>query len=88
MAYIVDLVIIMQMIFIISESRADGIVKPREVEDVLKRFEADLRRDVHRDIKEFVEEMGVFNAIMRKDIVFEKIVNLIDHHRVRGEEST
>ena len=87
MAYIVDLIIIMEMIFIISESRADGVVTPREVEDILKHFEADRRNNVHQDIKQFVEEVGVFNAIIGKDIVFEKIVNLIDHHRVRGEDT-
>ena len=87
MAYIVDLIIIMQMIFVISESRADGVVKPEEVEDVLNHFEAEWCSSVHRNIRQFVEEVGVFNAVMGKDIVFEKIVNLIDHHRVRGEDT-
>jgi len=87
MAYIVDLIIIMQMIFVISESRADGVVKPEEVDDVLNRFEAARRNDVHQDIKEFVVEMGVFNAIIGKDIVFDKIVDLINHHRVMGEDT-
>ena len=87
MAYIVDLIIIMEMIFVISESRVDGVVTSREVEDILKRFEADRCNGVHQDIKQFVEEVGVFNAIIGKDIVFEKIVNLIDHHRVRGEDT-
>ena len=40
MAYIVDLIIIMQMIFVISEARLDGVVKPEEVEAILSRFEA------------------------------------------------
>jgi hypothetical protein len=35
MAYIVDLIIIIQMIFVISEARSDRVVKPAEVEDVL-----------------------------------------------------
>lgn len=54
----------MQMIFIISESRADGVVKPEEADDVLKHFEAVQRNDVHQDIKGFVAEVGVFNAII------------------------
>ena len=63
MAYIVDL-IIMQMIFIISEGRADGVVKPEEVENVLKDFGADQRSRVHREIKKFVREMGVLKAVV------------------------
>ncbi len=88
MAYIVDLTIIMQMIFVISQGRADGVVTPKEVEDVLKSFEDDQRSSVHRDIKQFVRQTSVFKAVVDKDIVFEKMVNLIDHYRVRGEGST
>jgi hypothetical protein len=36
MAYIVDLTIIMQMVFIISEGRADGVVKPRKLKVSLR----------------------------------------------------
>ena len=74
MAYIVDLIIIMQMIFIISQGRADGVVTREEVEGVLKDFEANQRRKVHRDIRKFVREEGVFKG---KDIVLEKMVELI-----------
>jgi hypothetical protein len=89
MAYIVDLTIIMQMIFVISQARADGVVKPEEVEDVLKRFEADQRIGVHQDIKAFVRQMGVIKAvILGKDVVLDKMVTLIDNYRVRGEDST
>ena len=88
MAYIVDLTIIMQMIFVISQARADGVVKPEEVEDVLKRFAADQRIGVHQDIKEFVREMGVFKAVVGKDIVLEKMVDLIDNYRIKGGDST
>ena len=77
MAYIVDLIIIMQMIFIISEGRADGVVKPEEVESVLKDFGANQRSRVHREIKKFVREMGVLKAVVGKDIVLEKMVELI-----------
>ncbi len=86
MAYIVDLTIIMQMIFVISQGRADGVVRPEEVEDVLKRFEVDQRSSVHRDIKQFVRQMSIFKV--GRDVVFEKIVNLIDHYRVKEEDGT
>jgi len=86
MAYIVDLTIIMQMIFVISQARADGVVKPEEVEDVLKRFETNQRIDVHQDIKQFVRQMGVLKAVVGKDVVLEKMVNLIDNYRVKGED--
>jgi hypothetical protein len=81
MAYIVDLIIIMQMIFILSEGRPDGVVKREEVEDVLKRFEDDHCNDVHEEIRTFVRETGVFNAVMGKDTVFEKVVELIGRYR-------
>jgi len=80
MAYIVDLIIIMQMNFIISEARPDGVVKPEEVEDVLNRFETN-----HQEIRQFVREMGVLKAVIGKDV---KIVNLIDHYRTNGEDNT
>ena len=81
MAYIVDLIIIMQMIFVISEARPDGVVKPEEVEDVLRRFEANQCTNVHEDIRRFVRDMGVFKAVRGKDIVFDKMVELIDSNR-------
>jgi len=74
MAYIVDLVIIMQMIFIISQGRADGVVTREEVEGVLKDFETNQRSRVHQDIRKFVREEGVFKG---RDIVLEKMVELI-----------
>ena len=74
MAYIVDLIIIMQMIFIISQGRVDGVVTREEVEGVLKDFEANQRSRVHRDIRKFVREEGVFKG---RDIVLEKMVELI-----------
>ena len=81
MAYIVDLIIIMQMIFLISEGRQDGVVKREEVEEVLKRFEDNHCNDVHEEIRTFVRETGVFSAVMGKDTVFDKVVELIDQYR-------
>jgi hypothetical protein len=81
MAYIVDLIIIMQMIFVISEARPDGVVKHEEVEEVLKRFEENHCNDVHEEIRKFVREMGVLKAVRGKDIVFDKMVELIDDNR-------
>lgn len=81
MAYIVDLIIIMQMIFFISEGRPDGIVKREEVDEVLKRFENDHCNDVHEEIRTFVQDTGVFNAVMGKDTVFDKVVELIGRYR-------
>jgi len=78
----------MQMIFVISEARPDGVVKPDEVEDVLNRFEANQCNDVHQEIRQFIREMGVLKAVVGKDIIFEKIVNLIDHYRAKGEDNT
>ena len=88
MAYIVDLIIIMQMIFIISERRENGVVTPKEVENVLKDFEVNQRGSVHREIRQFVDQLGVSKAIVGKDLVLEKIEELIDNHRVRGESNS
>jgi hypothetical protein len=88
MAYIIDLIIIMQMIFVISEARPDGVVKPEEVEDVLNRFEANQCNDVHQEIVQFTWDMSVLKAVIGKDVVFEKIVNLINHYRAEGEDNT
>jgi hypothetical protein len=77
MAYIIDLIIIMQMIFKISEGRTDGVVKPEEVEGVLKDFGDNQRSRVHHEIRKFVREMGVLKAVVGKDIVLEKMVELI-----------
>ena len=67
----------MQMGFIISEGRADGVVKPNQAEGVLKDFGDSQRSKVHRDIKKIVQEMGVLKAIVGKDIILEKVVKLI-----------
>jgi len=88
MAYIVDLIIIMQMIFLISEGRQDGVVKREEVEEVLRRFEDTHCNDVHEEIRTFVQETGVFNAVMGKDTVFDKVVELIDQYRAVQQPSS
>ena len=46
-----DLIIIVRMIFVISEERPDRIVRPEEVEDVLTRFETDHSNHIHADIR-------------------------------------
>ena len=73
----------MQMIFIISQGRADGVVTREEVEGILKDFEANHRSRVHRDIRKFVWEEGLFKG---KDIVLERMVELIDQSLTPLEE--
>ena len=51
--------------------------KTQEAEGVLKGFGDNQRRQVHRDIKNFVREMGVLKAVVGKDIILEKAVELI-----------
>jgi len=77
----------MQITFVISEARPDGVVKPKEVEEVLSRFEATWCNEVHQEIREFIREMGVLKAVVGKDIAFENIMNLIDHYRAKGEDN-
>jgi len=63
------------------------MVKPKEVEEVLSRFEATWCNEVHQEIREFIQEMGILKAVVGKDIVFENIMNLIDHYRAKGEDN-
>ena len=72
MAYIVDLIIIMWTIFFISKARPDRVVRPEEVEDVLRQFEANQCDDIHTDIRSFVQEMSVLKAIWGKGHYFQK----------------
>ena len=88
MAYIVDLIIIMQMIFAISVARPDGVVTREEVENVLKNFKDNHCNDVHDEISTFVQNTGVFSALTGKDTVFEKVVELIDRYRAPQPSSS
>ena len=88
MAYIVDLIVIMKMIFVISDARIDGVVTPEEVENVLDRFETNKCSGIHVEITEFVREMGALKAAGGNDIVFEKMVELIDGCGRKAEDST
>ena len=54
------------------------VVRPEEVVDVLRHFEANQHNEIHADIRAFIQEMSILEAIQRKDIVFEKMVGLID----------
>jgi len=52
----------------------------------LKCFEVDQCSDVYQDIRQFVQETGVVDTVMGKDIVFDEILKLIDHYQARGEK--
>ena len=60
------------------ETKPAGVVRPEEVVDVLRRFEANQRNEIHADIRTFIQEMSILEAVERKDIVFEKMAGLID----------
>jgi hypothetical protein len=88
MAYIVDLIIIIRTIVVISEAR-HKFVWPEEIEDVLRRFEANQRNEIHAEIRSFVQEMGVLQAIAGpKAIVLEKMVELVDSRGASAEDSS
>jgi len=83
MAYIVNLIVIMRMIFFISDARIDGVVKFMEIDYVLDFFETNQRSDIHTEIGVFVRDLGAFTAVRANDIVFKKMVELIDYHGER-----
>jgi len=71
MAYIVDLIIIMQIIFVISEARPDGVVKLEEVEDILNRFEANQCNDVQQEISNLFGKW-VYSRLLEARMWFSK----------------
>ena len=83
MAHIVNLIVIMRMIFFISDARKDGVVKFMEIDYVLDFFEANQCSDIHAEIGVFVRDLGAFTAARVNDIVFRKMAELIDHHGER-----
>jgi hypothetical protein len=83
MAHIVNLVVIMRMIFIISDARTDGVVKFWEIDYVLDFFETNQCSDIHTEIGTFIRDLGAFTAVSVNDIVFKKMVELIDYHGER-----
>jgi len=80
MECIVDLIVIMRMIFFISDARTDGIVRHKEVDNVLDIFETNLLSDIHAEIEVFVRDLGAFTVARVNDIVFKKMLELIDNH--------
>lgn len=74
MAYIVDLVVILSLLFKESE---ESPISEKRVKAAIIKFGHYAKNDVHSKIRQFVADHGVFKAIVQRDVVFEKIVALI-----------
>lgn len=82
MAYIIDLVIIMYLVF-----NLDGPVTREQVRETVDTFQSQTKDIVHAEIRDFVSRRGVVEIFVNRDDVFEKIVELICQHTVSSEAS-
>ena len=78
--YIVDLTVIMDGIFRV----AAGDMSPERALLILDRHEKSGRRDViHRDVRSFITEaFSLRSSVPGKDLVLERIIDLIKQHCV------
>jgi len=85
MGYIVDLTVILDGIFRI----AAGDMSPNHAQQVLERHIRSGNRDaIHRDIRSFITEtFAIRFSVPQKDLVLERIIDLIKQFCVPPSES-
>ena len=78
--YVVDLTVIMDGIFRV----AAGDMAPKQALQIVNRHERSGRRDaIHRDIRSFIAEaFAIRFSVPGKDLVLERIIDLIKQHCV------
>ena len=78
--YIVDLTVIMDGIF----RKAAGDMSPERALVMVDRHEKSGRRDaIHRDVRSFIAEIfSIRSSVPGKDLVLERIIDLIKQHCV------
>jgi len=74
-SYIIDLTVILDGIFRV----AAGDMSPKHAQDVLERHVGSGHRDaIHRDVQNFITEaFGLRFSVQQKDLILEKIIDLI-----------
>lgn len=72
MAYIVDLVIILHMVFMTGQP-----VQMANVTSTIQKYKDERRNRVHHDIRIFVENSGTWKMVREKDKVFIEMKRLI-----------
>ena len=82
MAYIVDLICVMQVIFLLASGRGDP-VKPAIVFHALRAYETP-RKVVHLCVNDFDGKLGVL--LGGRQLVLDKIETLIWHHSIADHE--
>ncbi|TDL22677.1 hypothetical protein BD410DRAFT_748466 [Rickenella mellea] len=85
MAYIVDLTLVMQNLFwLVSDSELH--VSRRFIKLAFKAYsESKAKPHVHYDIDRHVKEANIF-VLVDRDSALDKIIELIDHHRIESAE--
>ena len=79
MGYIVDLAVILDDI---SRTNAGSVSVDAAQSAINRQIEYDRRDRIHRDIHIFVNETFANFTVMQRDLVLEKIVNLITQYCV------
>jgi hypothetical protein len=78
MGYIVDLIMVVQLLFSVVASNQLPITR-RLINITIKAYnDSIVKAQVHIDIQDHVNKAGVFNHA--KDVTFSKIVDLIESH--------
>jgi len=80
MAYIVDLTIVIHRLFEKSRLSGSAALTPAVADEVMRSFsESAEKRVIHFELRSFAEDQGGFQA-MKEDVVFDKIVDLIEKY--------
>lgn len=86
MAYIVDLMVIMDILFTLGQKKSS--VSQDDVTDAITIFERQHKDAIHRQIREIALDLAIPKAIMDRDIVCQHIVALINTHTKDSQPQT
>jgi hypothetical protein len=81
MGYIVDLSLVLNILFwLIHDRGTSHAVSQQDVAQALKYYTSSLSEGVHRQIRSFVQNLGIIERV-RRDHVLDEVVQLINTHR-------
>lgn len=79
MAYVVDLILVMQLLFLVLAGEKTKISMPLIPRVVEVYRDSDVKAAVHARIKKYVTEPGALNR-MGRDQAFDTIAGLLEHY--------
>jgi len=81
MGYIVDLSLVLNILFwLVHDQGTSHAVSQQDVAQALTHYISSLSKGVHRQIRLFVQNLGVIERVKR-DNVLDEVVQLINAHR-------